>query len=70
MQPYETDGKDYHFVSRNTMERFIRDKKFIEVGEYKGCLYGTSKDSIKRAMRTGKTCIIKVHEEVHYFTGG
>ena len=26
------------------MENFIQKRKFIEFGEYKGCLYGTSKD--------------------------
>ena len=67
MRPYETDGKDYHFVSRHTMEKFIQDSKFIEVGEYRGCLYGTSKDSIKRAAKTGKICIIKAPEEVYMF---
>ncbi|XP_073231084.1 MAGUK p55 subfamily member 4-like [Porites lutea] len=64
MRSYETDGREYFFVSRQTMETFISKKKFIEFGEYKGCLYGTSKDSIKRALKTGKTCVLKVQPEV------
>ena len=63
MKSYETDGKEYFFVSRQTMENFIQKRKFIEFGEYKGCLYGTSKDSIKRALKTGKTCVLKVQPE-------
>jgi len=64
MKSYETDGRDYFFVSRQTMENFIQKRKFIEFGEFKGCLYGTSKDSIKRALKTGKTCVLKVQPEV------
>lgn len=64
MKSYEVDGRDYFFVSRQTMENFIQKKKFIEFGEYKGYLYGTSKDSIKRAMKSGKTCVLKVRPEV------
>ena len=64
MRSYETDGREYFFVSRQTMETFIAKKKFIEFGEFKGCLYGTSKDSIKRALKTGKTCVLKVQPEV------
>ncbi|KAL9959240.1 hypothetical protein ACROYT_G036337 [Oculina patagonica] len=64
MKSYEADGRDYFFVSRQTMENFIQKRKFIEFGEYKGCLYGTSKDSIKRAMKSGKTCVLKVQPEV------
>ena len=63
MKSYETDGRDYFFVSRQTMENFIQKRKFIEFGEFKGCLYGTSKDSIKRALKTGKTCVLKVQPE-------
>ena len=58
------DGRDYFFVSRQTMENLIQKKKFIEFGEYRGYLYGTSKDSIKRAMKSGKTCVLKVQPEV------
>lgn len=64
MKSYEADGKDYFFVSRQTMENFIQKRKFIEFGEYKGCLYGTSKDSITRAMKSRKTCVLKVQPEV------
>ena len=64
MKSYEADGKDYFFVSRQTMENFIQKRKFIEFGEYKGCLYGTSKDSITRALKSRKTCVLKVKPEV------
>lgn len=64
MKSYEVDGRDYFFVSRQTMENFIQKKKFIEFGEYRGYLYGTSKDSIKRAMKSGKICVLKVQPEV------
>jgi len=37
----ETDGKDYHFVSRADMERAIRNGAVIESAEFSGNLYGT-----------------------------
>ncbi|KAJ7369680.1 MAGUK p55 sub member 7 [Desmophyllum pertusum] len=64
MKSYEADSKDYFFVSRQTMENFIQKRKLIEFGEYKGCLYGTSIDSIKRALKSGKTCVLKIQPEV------
>lgn len=68
MRSHETNGKEYFFVSRETMENFIHKKKLIEFGEYKGCLYGTSKDSITRVMKTGKTCVLKVQPEVSWLS--
>lgn len=68
MRGHETNGKEYFFVSRETMENFIHNKKLIEFGEYKGCLYGTSKDSITRVLKTGKTCVLKVQPEVSWLS--
>ncbi|XP_032220164.2 MAGUK p55 subfamily member 7 isoform X2 [Nematostella vectensis] len=60
MRPYEANGREYYFVSRTTMENYAQNSKFIEYGEFRKCLYGTSVDSIKRVIRTGKMCILKV----------
>ncbi|KAK3736115.1 hypothetical protein QZH41_013536, partial [Actinostola sp. cb2023] len=63
MRPYETDGREYNFVSRTTMENYDHNNKFIEYGEHRKCLYGTSIDSIKRVLKTGKICIIKIQPQ-------
>ena len=44
----ETDGKEYHFVSRKEFEDLIADGAFLEWAEVHGNLYGTSKAEIER----------------------
>jgi guanylate kinase len=44
----ETDGKEYHFVSRSEFEKLIEQGAFLEWAEVHGNLYGTSKDEIER----------------------
>ena len=44
----EVDGRDYYFVaSREQMERDIENHLFIEAGQYKDNLYGTSVQSVR-----------------------
>ena len=47
----EVDGREYHFVSREDMDREIAEGKFIEAGHYSGNLYGTSVDSVNYVAR-------------------
>ncbi|VEN40426.1 unnamed protein product [Callosobruchus maculatus] len=61
MRPGEENGKEYFFVSREKMEEDIEAGKFIEFGEYKGNLYGTSADSVKEIVNSGKVCILNPH---------
>ncbi|KAL1518148.1 hypothetical protein ABEB36_001817 [Hypothenemus hampei] len=61
MKPGEVDGKEYYFVSRTQMEMDIEKGKFIEYGEYKGNLYGTSSDSVKSIVNAGYVCILSPH---------
>ncbi|XP_068918261.1 MAGUK p55 subfamily member 7 isoform X5 [Tenebrio molitor] len=61
MKPGEVNGKEYFFVSREKMEEDIEASKFIEYGEYKGNLYGTSADSVKAIVNSGHVCILNPH---------
>ncbi|XP_022903367.1 MAGUK p55 subfamily member 7 isoform X5 [Onthophagus taurus] len=61
MKPGEVNGKDYFFVTREQMEAEIEENKFIEYGEYKGNLYGTSADSVKGIVGLGNVCILNPH---------
>ncbi|KAJ8924734.1 hypothetical protein NQ315_000887 [Exocentrus adspersus] len=61
MKPGEVNGKEYFFVTREQMEEDIEASKFIEFGEYKGNLYGTSAESVKAIVHAGKVCILNPH---------
>ncbi len=45
----ETDGREYHFTSRETFERLIQLDEFLEWAEVHGNLYGTSKKEVANA---------------------
>lgn len=49
----EQNGKEYIFVTRERMEQDIAAGKFIEFGEYKGNLYGTSSESVETIVNAG-----------------
>ncbi|XP_063837353.1 MAGUK p55 subfamily member 7 isoform X5 [Ostrinia nubilalis] len=61
LKPSEQNGKEYVFVSREKMEQDIADGKFIEHGEYKGNLYGTSAESVESIVNSGRVCVISPH---------
>lgn len=61
MRQGEVNGKEYFFVSREKMEEDIAASKFIEHGEYKGNLYGTSAESVKAIMDSGSVCVLNPH---------
>ncbi|KAM3860234.1 MAGUK p55 subfamily member 7 isoform 2-T2 [Diretmus argenteus] len=56
----ETDGVEYHFISKHLFEADIHNNKFIEHGEYKGNYYGTSLDSVRSVLSKNKVCLLDV----------
>lgn len=56
----EEDGRDYHFVKREVMEREIADHKFIEHAAFSGNLYGTSFAAVDAVTQSGKICILDI----------
>uniref|UniRef100_A0A8D8UWV0 guanylate kinase n=1 Tax=Cacopsylla melanoneura TaxID=428564 RepID=A0A8D8UWV0_9HEMI len=59
-RPGETDGKHYHFVTRDDMERLIEGKQFIEHAEFAANLYGTSQKAVEAVISSGKTCVLDI----------
>lgn len=59
----EVNGVDYHFVAMEEMNAAIADGKFLEVGQYKGALYGTSLEAVQSASEHGVVCIIDASVE-------
>lgn len=56
--PEEEDGRDYHFRNREFMEKGIREGMFLEYGEYKGNLYGTSLNAVKEVTTAQQICVL------------
>uniref|UniRef100_S4RKX3 guanylate kinase n=1 Tax=Petromyzon marinus TaxID=7757 RepID=S4RKX3_PETMA len=54
----EVDGKDYHFVCREEMEKGILADEFIEHAEFSGNLYGTSKKAVEVIRDHNQICIL------------
>ncbi|XP_058815108.1 MAGUK p55 subfamily member 7 isoform X3 [Topomyia yanbarensis] len=61
VRPGEVAGREYLFVTREKMENDIASGKFIEHGEYKGHLYGTSGESVKSIVNAGCVCVLSPH---------
>ncbi|XP_051784950.1 MAGUK p55 subfamily member 7 isoform X3 [Erpetoichthys calabaricus] len=57
---HESDGVEYHFISKHLFETDIQNSKFIEHGEYKGNYYGTSLDAIRSVLSKNKVCLLDV----------
>ena len=64
IREHEVDGKQYHFVSRDIMEKDIANNRYLECGELQGHLYGTKLDSIRSIIRSGRMCVIDCNPQV------
>ncbi|GCC42961.1 hypothetical protein chiPu_0027215, partial [Chiloscyllium punctatum] len=64
MRDEEVNGRDYLFVSRQFFEADMATNKFIEHGEYEKNLYGTSIDSVRQVINSGKICLLNLHTQV------
>ncbi|XP_054617939.1 MAGUK p55 subfamily member 5b [Dunckerocampus dactyliophorus] len=58
---HERNGREYHFVSRPGFESDLAVGKFIESGEYEKNLYGTSTDSVRHVVNSGRICVLCLH---------
>ncbi|KAF7666499.1 hypothetical protein LDENG_00105400 [Lucifuga dentata] len=58
---HERNGREYHFVSRSTFETDLAAGKLIESGEYEKNLYGTSTDSVRHVINSGRICLLCLH---------
>ncbi|XP_064548023.1 MAGUK p55 subfamily member 7 isoform X4 [Drosophila montana] len=61
MRTGEVPGREYIFVARDKMDADIEAGKFLEHGEYKGHLYGTSAESVKSIVNAGCVCVLSPH---------
>ncbi|XP_065149397.2 MAGUK p55 subfamily member 4 [Paramisgurnus dabryanus] len=54
----EMNGREYHFVTKEVFAHMVVNHKFLEYGEHIGHMYGTSIDSVKDVLDSGKICVI------------
>jgi guanylate kinase len=59
-RPGETDGKDYHFISREEFERLQAAGEFIEHANVFGNLYGTRRSVVEAALTAGRDLILEI----------
>jgi len=56
----ETDGVDYHFVSRERFEAMRAGDQFLEWAEFSGHLYGTSEVDTERVLAGGEDLVLVI----------
>lgn len=56
----EEDGKDYHFTTKEAMQKGIDQGEFIEYAVFSGNMYGTSKAAVQAVLAENKICILDV----------
>jgi guanylate kinase len=59
-RPGEVDGKDYHFVSRETFLEMAKRGDFLESAEVYGNLYGTSQSWIESEIAGGHDILLEI----------
>uniref|UniRef100_A0AAZ3Q356 Protein PALS1 n=1 Tax=Oncorhynchus tshawytscha TaxID=74940 RepID=A0AAZ3Q356_ONCTS len=58
---HERNGREYHFVNQLAFEADVAAGKFIESGEYERNLYGTSSDSVRQVINSGRIGLLCLH---------
>lgn len=59
-RPGEVDGRDYHFVSRETFTKLQEAGGFLECAEVHGNFYGTSHEAVARQLAAGSDVILDI----------
>lgn len=56
----EQHGREYHFVTRDEMNKLIAEQQFLEHAQFSGNLYGTSKKAVIDVLSSGRVCVLDV----------
>lgn len=60
---HEKEGVEYHFISKQAFEADLQHNRFLEHGEYKDHLYGTSLGAVRAVVARNKVCVVDVEPE-------
>jgi guanylate kinase len=56
----ETDGVDYHFLSREQFDQKVADGEFVEHADYAGRSYGTLRSELEGRVRGGEPVVLEI----------
>ncbi len=56
----ESDGVDYHFVTRERFEEMVKGRDLLEWAEVYGNFYGVPRRQVKEALEQGHDVLVKV----------
>lgn len=59
-RPGEVDLREYHFIDRSTFEEMVEHDEMLEWAEVYGELYGTPTNSVREAIREGRTIVLEI----------
>ncbi|HEX3518417.1 MAG TPA: guanylate kinase [Solirubrobacteraceae bacterium] len=59
-RPGETDGVDYHFLTREKFDSRIAEGDFVEHADYAGRSYGTLRSELEQRVRSGVPVVLEI----------
>lgn len=59
-RPGETDGVDYHFLSREEFDRRVDRGEFVEHADYAGRSYGTLRSELEQRVAAGVPVVLEI----------
>jgi guanylate kinase len=59
-RPAEQEGRDYHFVSRESFDQMLGRAEFLESAEVHGNYYGTSEAWVRSRLAVGGNVILEI----------
>jgi guanylate kinase len=59
-RPNEVDGREYHFVTRETFQTMIERAEFIEWAHVHGQMYGTSRGEVQERLERGEDVVLDI----------
>lgn len=59
-RPGEENGREYHFIDKESILRMRDNNEFLELCEVHGNYYGTSVQAVKAVQQQGRTCVIEI----------
>lgn len=59
-RPYEENGREYFFKTKEEFEAMIAEGKLIEYAQYVGNYYGTPKEYVDSQLEAGKNVVLEI----------